>query len=156
MVEPNKLLLADPRIPRITFAGKEWPIPKLAIDQLAEVWPLISGSLISVVSAGAGASIAAFSGQTIKDMSKVVFWGLKRGHESLSPEEYADMPSDVQELMNAVLVVASQTGGFKLRTPGEAATPEGEAVRAPHLNGTPSRPKSALARAGRGPRSAQR
>jgi hypothetical protein len=150
MTEPNQTLLADPRIPRIKFAGKEWPIPKLAIDQLAEVWPLISGSLAYVVAGGAGnLNLSSLSGQVIKDMASAVFWGLRRGHEALSREEFNEMPSDLEELVFAMMVVAAQTGGFKPRKPGEAATPEGEAKRAP-LNGTPSRPQSARARAGHG------
>jgi hypothetical protein len=157
MTEPNKLLLADPRVPSIEFAGQKWPIPRLAVDQLAEVWSLVSGSLAKVIAGGIEKiNLSTISAPLIKDMATAVYWGLRGGHPDLTREQFDAMASDVGELCAAMVVVAAQTGGFKVRKPGEAPPTPGEAKRAPRLNGTPSPLRSVRAPAGRGATSARR
>jgi hypothetical protein len=108
MTEPNKELLSDERIPTATLAGQKWPVPKMAIRQCEVVVPLIVKRMADVAGGPAG-----LTAEVIHDLATVVFWGLERGHKGLTREEFDEMPIDLTDLIDAMLVVSRQTGLLK-------------------------------------------
>jgi hypothetical protein len=117
MIEPNAKFLADDSVLRIKLAGKEWPVPALAIQQNAKVFPLIVRRLSVMDAVGKGAiEMDALTDEVIADFDSVVFWGLRRDHESLTRAEFDDMPITVLELPPAAIAVGIASGMFRART----------------------------------------
>lgn len=106
--EPNATFLSDERVPRITFSGKEWPIPKLCPAQLEIVAPVFASTGTAVTR------------ERMKDITTVVFTGLYRAHKTLTRQEFDEMPTDFGELAAAFLVVGRQAGILKDPTAKEA------------------------------------
>ncbi len=132
MTEPNQQLLDDPTIPRITLAGKEWPIPMMAPKQNVVLVPTILKVVPKVLSAGDGAGkfdIARFSEvmteEAYKALVTIAWVALTRGHPALPRAEFEDMPVGTMELVLAVIIIAQQTGVIKPGAPkmGEAQPP---------------------------------
>jgi hypothetical protein len=120
MTEPNKKYLSDERIPRITLAGVEWPVPHLAAEQLEIVVPLIFARVPTMSN---GSVVGGITREAMHDWLSIVYWGLRRGHPELTREEFDAMEIDVDELMNAQPVIQKQTGLMKKKgdaKPGEA------------------------------------
>jgi hypothetical protein len=105
MTEPNAELLADESVPRVTLAGKQWPLPKLSIKQNAIVLPILMARFERV-----NETIRTQDG--ISELATALFTALQRGHKSLTRDEFDEMAIDVPELMAAVPVVAQQTGMY--------------------------------------------
>ncbi|HXN32444.1 MAG TPA: hypothetical protein VN894_11300 [Polyangiaceae bacterium] len=110
MTEPNAKLLADESMARITLAGVEWPVPKLAIKQNAQIFPLVMAYLKNPQ-----AALSTFEG--IQGLSTMAFVALQRAHESLTRAEFDNMTITVDELVGAFQVVIAQSG---LRTKEKA------------------------------------
>ena len=130
---PNRELLADEGVPRITLGGVEWPVPKLAIAQNAYVEPLIRRHLPAIVritrtgvdnakavkgGADAGDIVMseALTPKLMVDLATVAFHALRRGHKSLTRKEFDDMSIMWEELYAAVFVIGKQSGLFKSDT----------------------------------------
>lgn len=141
MTEPNKELLSDDTIPTISINGKVWPVPKLAIEQLAHVLPLVLGTLPKIAAklrgiaespgdgVGDGVHLAARPEywDYVKGSATVVYWGLQRGHKTLTREEFDDWAVDLLDLTEATNVVARQTSSTRKAKQGETV-PTGEAL----------------------------
>lgn len=166
--EPNTLLLADPEIPRITIAGKEWPVPSMAPAQLVHLAPIVHRRHKRIAEMAAKDDSDAeqlayarriyddtMTTETLQELSDMVFWGLRRGHPHLSREEFDNLsPVSVVELLSAAKVIAGQTHLFREMKSGEtrplALTPAPTSPSTGESTGPTSQPRSARARAGRG------
>jgi hypothetical protein len=122
-VVPNAKLLEDETIPRITLAGKEWPVPKLAIAQNIVIFPIIVRRCLKDSAIDIETLRAAISTEEgLRDVTKAIFVALQRGHEGLRQAEFDQWPIAIQELMPAFLTVAIQTSIYgKQETNGVAA-----------------------------------
>lgn len=149
MTEPNAELLADDRIPRVTLAGKAWPVRRLALEQNNEVAPILM-SRVALLNGTATELAAKLTTEVLNDFAHVVFWGLKRGHPDLTRAEFNDMEIDpFGELVPAFTTVMAQSSLFRPVRTGEATGPLAPAATISPI-GSRTPPKSALARAGRG------
>jgi hypothetical protein len=111
MIEPNQKLLSDDRILRVKLAGVDWPIPKLSIMINEIVLPLfIKHKALLPGLAKGEMELAMSSRETIRDFSTVVYWGLTRGHEELTRDEFDKMPLEINEVFLAAILVWGQTG----------------------------------------------
>jgi hypothetical protein len=150
MVEPNKQLLADERIPRVTLAEQEWPIPRLATEQNVEIFPLLAPRLDLFMEVIKTQSIAVVTAEVLRDFAGAVYWALTRAH-TITRAEFNAMPIVAVEIMRAMHVVALQSGLFKRAETNGVHRPLAPTA-ASHPNGTSkgSPPRSARAPAGRG------
>lgn len=132
---PNKELLSDESVPRITLGGVDWPVPKLAIAQNAYVEPLIRKHLpiirdiaraavesAKAAEAGAGAEVSmpvTVTTEVMLDFATAAYWALRRGHWDaqtkigITRDEFDNMPMTFSELYNAAFVIGRQAGLFK-------------------------------------------
>lgn len=123
MTEPNEQLLSDESIPTVTLAGMVWPVRRLAIEQNEHVVPLFMVSLPVLVNAVKENGISA---EFIHCMASICFWGIRRGHPTMTRAEFDDMEISIEELTAALPVISKQTFVLKpatggAPTPGEAA-----------------------------------
>lgn len=121
MIEPNKELLADPEVARITLGGVQWPVPKLAIKQLKIIMPL----LLPFMSAERSLNALMFTAKDIDDLATIAHAALSRGH-AITREEVEDLAASPYDLLGMLLVVAQQTGMMKPAPAG--GSPPGEAT----------------------------
>jgi hypothetical protein len=112
--EPNKELLADEMVPRITIAGMEWPVPRMAIEQNARITPILYRRLDVLNDFAMGkVSLAELSPDVTLDFATAVYFGLTRGHKGLTRAEFDDMPIEALEVLLAIHVIGRQTGMLK-------------------------------------------
>jgi len=111
--EPNKKLLGDPRVPRITIDDVDWPVAKLAPAQLEVVAPLIDPTLKALKSSGS------VTKEIIHDLGTIVHVALTRGHPDLTRDEFDQMPIGLMDLLDSVQVVSRQCGLFRPVKPNE-------------------------------------
>lgn len=123
--EPNAQLLSDETIPRVRLAGCEWPIPPLAIRQNKHVLPLVLKWELALRGAATHDERAALvlAPERVEDFQRIVFWGLDRGHRTLTIEEFEEWPMSLGELFDAAMVVVAQT---KSTQAADGARPAGE------------------------------
>lgn len=166
-VEPNALLLSDERVPTITLAGKVWPIPKLALEQLEivapvvlKLQPLYLGAMRGAVADGAtdeaqaNAVRALVTTDTLRDLAVCVYWALRRGHPALTREEFNTWEVNISsELLPSFWVISRQSGLMKEGPAQGDAAPLGERKGPSSQTGPGSRRSSARAPAGRRPTS---
>lgn len=100
--------------PVIIIAGRAWPVPLLAPRQNRIVVPLLVAGRADYDS-----------------LSTVVFTALTRAHPALSRREFDEWPMPYYELVDALPVIAQQTGVVKPHGPRTS----GSAARAPHSQG---------------------
>jgi hypothetical protein len=115
--EPNKKLLGDPRVLRITLDDQDWPIPKLAPAQLEVVLPLIDSTLATI--GGKALGSGSFTKELLHDLGTILYLGLERGHPSLTREEFDQMPIGLTDLVDGMAVVQRQCGMFRPTKPSE-------------------------------------
>jgi len=121
MTEPNALLLSDESLPTISLAGVRWPIPKLALQQIEIVVPLI------LASRGV-ANLSTITTELLHNLGTILYWGLRRGHKDLTREEFDQMPIEFGDLLTGMTVVGQQSGVLKSPANGVAqVTAPGEA-----------------------------
>jgi hypothetical protein len=137
---PNKKLLSDPRVPRISFDDQDWPVPRLAPAQLEVVLPLLSATLPKIETQGSG--MAVMTREVLHDLGTIVFLGLQRGHEDLTREEFDQMPIGLLELVSSAYVVLQQCGTFRKRQNTEVNGVPLEPTAASTPTGSPSPPSS--------------
>jgi hypothetical protein len=75
-------------------------------------------------------------------LSDAVYWSLTRAHPALLRVQFDDMPIGMYELVDAIGIVAQQTGMMKRADPQESAGPLAEPSPSSQT-GTPSSPTSA-------------
>jgi hypothetical protein len=131
LTEPNQALLDDETIPRVTLAGKQWPIPMMAPKQNAIVVPTILKIVPNVLSANDGKGkfdlarfAAVMTEEAYRGLITIVWMALTRGHSALTRAEFEEMPIGTMELVLAVLIIAQQTGVIKPGKPGDIRTGE--------------------------------
>lgn len=125
-IEPNKKLLSEDGVVTATYAGREWPIPKLAPMQLVAVVPLLP-AIFDGFRSGTGF----YTASLLSDIATVCFHGLQRGHEDLTREEFDRMGTDLQEMSDFAMAVAGQTNGVRRARPGEKPDPLANGVATP-------------------------
>jgi hypothetical protein len=131
MVEPNQELLADERVPRVTLAGREWPVPKFAIAQNSVILPLLMEHFDRP-------ELAYRSTDGIVRLGTVIFTALGRGHRGMTREQFDDMAIEIPEMAAAIRVIAQQTGLFK----SEKESTNGVSLPLPEaLSTTPTGPQ---------------
>lgn len=114
MTEPNKKLLADSRIPRITLGEIEWPVPKLSLGQNEVVVPMLAKHFADAGEKTDGnAILRSLTGESIHFLATVSFIALQRGHADITRDEFDDMPISYMDLVAAALVIAQQSGMFR-------------------------------------------
>lgn len=124
MIEPAS---CDADIPRVKLAGREWPVPELAVRQLRIVRrPLIdlTDAIAATETETMGQRVMRLTTAQYEELCEIVYQGLTRAHPSLTREEFLDMQASDMELFMAFLVVRRQSGIFVAA--GEAP-PTGEA-----------------------------
>lgn len=136
-IEPNAALLEDADIPRITLAGREWPVPKLAIRQNAKVQPLLI-SVLPILGRLSSEGLTAITEDVMTALATIAYWCLDRGHNEPPPKAPAltraafdEWPVTLPELIAAAGVAGRQTGLYRPLRPGEKST--GEAMAAPPI-----------------------
>ena len=98
-------------IPLITIAGRDWPIPLLAPRQNRVVVPAIM-------------RLASQPGLQYEDLLEIVFAALTRARPALERAEFEEWSIATWELVEAIPVIATQTG--LLRAAGRSGTSTGE------------------------------
>jgi|SRR5579862_1712326 len=133
-IEPNAALLEDTDIPRIRIAGREWPVPPLAIRQNAKVQPLLV-SVMPVLERLPVEGLSSMTEQVMTDLATIAYWCLDRGHNEPPPKAPAltraafdEWVVTLPELIGAAGVAARQTGLYRTFKRGEK--PAGEASAA--------------------------
>ena len=131
MTEPNAVALGDPTVPRVTLAGVEWPVPKLAIKQNSQLWPMLPllRDLNATMSTPEG----------IIGLHTMVFIALTRAHDGeqgrpgpITRQEFDEMGIEYAELMSACLVVMAQSG-LKAKKSNGVAVPLAPTEASPSL-----------------------
>ena len=116
------------REPLIVIAGREWRVPLLAPRQNRIVVP----ALVHLCT----------SGDPPYDLLlDIVFAALTRAHPTVTREDFEDWPVPAHELLDALPVVAAQTGLLKRRTgtvqPPRHDSPDWDAIIAEVVNFLP-------------------
>ena len=106
--------------PTITFAGTEWPVPRLAPRQNRVVVPALL-RLIPRILAARAESVAAQEGNlaylsrfmdesTYEQLAAVAYTALTRANPELKRSDFDEMPIDTLELIASISVIARQSG----------------------------------------------
>jgi hypothetical protein len=128
--------------PKITLAGRDWPVPLLAIKQnrivipaLMKIMPAVAR--IASVSDGQDMSAedmaAALASLTVTTeefdlVSDAVYAALTRGTPGLARNEFDNLPIATADLFAALPVIMAQTGIMKKQAPDGDGVPAGEAT----------------------------
>lgn len=135
MIKPNeKLLDRTQKLPVITIAGQDWPIPKFAPKQNEVIVPIVLGmssSLISAMSAPQSVRLqmlaTVLSGENYRKLNDCIFLALERGHPELTRREYdEEWEVGTLEMVNAFITIAERTGLIKIAPAGTEAAKPGE------------------------------
>lgn len=132
--EPNKAFLQDESVLTVTLNGQKWPIPKLAPKQNEVVVPLVLELVPDLMDAIDFVVVdgekkqrmnmvrlaRTLSPKGMHDLYTIAFTALTRAHKELLREEFDEWPIGTMECVEAVLVIAKQTGLLRDKKPGEA------------------------------------
>jgi hypothetical protein len=127
--------------PKVTLAGKEYPIPLLAPRQNRIVIPKLIELMKAFTEGGALSALnitMKLTTQQYDDLSEIIWVALTRGTPSLAKDDFLDMSIDLMELIAAMDIVAQQCGVMKRA--GEAKPGEAKAVTVSPI-GTGSSPE---------------
>lgn len=107
--------------PKIRINGKDWPVPVFGPRQNRRIVPYINK--LSQV------KITDLTTDDMDNLYNIIYWAINRAHPDVQERDFLDWEVPIDEAMEAVPIIAKQTGLMKLKKPGEAeGTPEGEAV----------------------------
>jgi hypothetical protein len=112
--------------PKVTLAGKEFPIPLLVPRQNRIVIPKLIDLMKGFTEGGALSAInitMKLTTQQYDDLSEIIWVALTRATPTLTKDDFLDMPIDLMELIAAMDIVAQQCGVMKRAggtKPGEA------------------------------------
>lgn len=148
--KPNRELLDDPRTLTVSLDGTKWPIPRLAPAQNERVTPIIlrimpllmrlSREERSQAVAVEGQDLApvlsdrmerlgeVLSEQNLHDIYTAIYVALKKGHPDLTRDEFDEIPIGNLDAIEAMNVIARQTGTIRQARPGETAAGEARAA----------------------------
>lgn len=137
-------------VPLINIAGKQWPIPELAIKHLRLVVPAIMKvmprlAMIKDRVKKPDEMILALMGIDIPIMDALldaIFWSMHSGTPALLREEFDSMRIPARDLLGSIDIVVQQTGMF-VKAPAVGTEPVGE-----DLAGSPSQSNGAEPSAG--------
>lgn len=118
----------DSRIPTVTLAGREWPLPKLAprqnrivVPALFELVPKILKARDEADAAGEKSSFTTLAlyldTGSYDALASLVFAALTRATPSLTRGEFDDMAIDTFELIAAVVPIARAAGLIRAQAP---------------------------------------
>lgn len=148
-ITPNTKLLEDPRTLTVTLDGVRWPIPKLAPKQNHIVVPLILRTLPRIMKTMQAAPTAdqpdtaqkqqkvelnlqllseVLDEQGMDDLSTILFHALERGHPDLTRGAFDNMAIGTLDMIEAVMVIARQTGVIRQQTAGDRKVGEPQAA----------------------------
>jgi hypothetical protein len=102
--------------PKLTLAGKEWPVPLLVPRQQRIVIPKLM-ALMKTLAVGGVIDAASISTEQYDELIDVVFHGVVRGSPTVTREAFIDEPITLMELIKAIDVIAAQTGMMKKKEP---------------------------------------
>ena len=112
--------------PKITLAGKDYPVPFLVPRQQRIVIPKLMTLMKTFVGQDTGmVDPSNVTTEMYDDLTDMVFVGMSRGSPDLTREQFMDMPINLFELITAMNVIATQTGVLRRANAGEK--PAGEA-----------------------------
>jgi len=122
-IVPNEKFL-DGVTPTINWDGQQWPIPKLAPRENRFVLPAV----LRLRPMLAKLRESEMTAEQFDDLTSIIFWGLKRAHPLLRRDYFDSIAYGVDEMFEAVMVIALQTGTMKLvKKVAEDKESEGEA-----------------------------
>jgi len=121
--------------PRVTLADKQYPVPLLVPRQQRIVIPKLLALMRSMAINGKIDPTNLTTDQ-FDDLLDLVYVALTRGTPDLKREDFMEMPTTLLELIDAMNVIAEQTGMMKR---GASSVASGEAL-AGNLTGTTSLP----------------
>lgn len=115
MLEPNKALLGDESIPRITLAGVEWPVPRFAPRQLSVAMPILLSPRMLGMKPATDGGLPTGMVDAIPDLLTLVYLALDRGHGTVeAPLSRAQFDNEVAvgmlDLFDAIPVIQKQAG----------------------------------------------
>jgi hypothetical protein len=129
---PNPEFL-DGQTPCITMAGQKWPIPKFKLRQLQRIVPMMTEVAVDFSLAGQsldpaamrdGRAVFKLSESQFEKVMRIVHVALTRAHPQLTWDDFLEWEIDINELMNAIAVIAEAAS---LKKKNEGAPEEGEA-----------------------------
>jgi hypothetical protein len=88
--------------PTIRLAGKDWPIPELAIRQIRIIVPAMVKLRVL--------DIATISTEQMDSLFEVVLAAIRRAHPEIEREAFFDWPISLSELLAALPVIVTQAG----------------------------------------------
>lgn len=106
--------------PKVTLAGKEYPVPMLVPRQQRIVIPKLL-SLMKSMAANGRVDPTSLTTEQYDDLLDLVYIALTRGTPDLKRDDFMDTPSSMLELIAAMNTIAEQTGMMKRETPGAAS-----------------------------------
>jgi hypothetical protein len=147
---PNQRVLdAAPELPKVSLAGREFPIPLLGPRQnrlvlsvgvslfkrMAPLRMLVAEAQRTGIKPDENALAAAFemNEQDHIQLENVVYAGLTKAHPDMRKDDFLDAPIATSELMAAFFTIMQQSGGVKPAKPGEE---KGETTAASPQTGT--------------------
>ncbi len=105
--------------PTISLGGMTYTVPPIAFREVSKILPLVSKVFT-------GMRTKEISEDVLEGLGKIIYYGIKRGAEGLTYDEFIDRPATTAEMMEAALTVCKQAGlKVKDSEPGEA---KGETV----------------------------
>jgi hypothetical protein len=136
MITPNqKYLDRTLKIPTITIAGQEWPIPKFAPKQNEVIVPIVlemSSELIKAMSSPQAVRLTmlahVLTGDNYRKLNDCIYLAIQRGHPDLTRKEYdEEWEVGTMEMVHAFTTIAERTGLIKVvPTAGVGAAKPGE------------------------------
>jgi len=142
MIKPNeKLLDRTLKLPTISIAGQEWPIPKLAPKQNEVIVPIVLELSTDLVKAMSSPALirnkmlaSVLNAENYRKLNDCVFLAIERGHPDLTRKEFdEEWEVGTMDMIQAFTTIAVQTGLIKLvpvkdvPTAGPEAAKPGEA-----------------------------
>ena len=100
--------------PNIRLAGRDFPVPPLALGQVRVIVPAMQRLRTM--------DLNALSDENFNDLIEVCYLGAQKGTPSLTKQGFIELPITFEQLLNASQIVAAQAG--MVFTKGEA--PAGE------------------------------
>jgi hypothetical protein len=105
--------------PTITLGGTTYTVPPIAFREVSKILPLVNKVFT-------GMRANSISEEVLEGLGKIIFYGIKKGAEGLTYDDFIDRPATTAEMMEAALTVCKQAGlKVKDSEPGEA---KGETV----------------------------
>jgi hypothetical protein len=108
--------------PKVHLGGREWPVPLLVVRQNRIIVPLIL-SLVPLMAAfrvSRQAGLAKVGEKEYDAMSEICYQAIRRAQPEFSHDQFNDLPVQIWEMVQALEVIAEQSGLLKRDDPGEA------------------------------------